>query len=71
MGCNWPICATTNQSDAAQTTDVRLAKRDEFDLNSRIGPVPENWMKGRELRREHFLPFVVGLEGKMMMRHNR
>ena len=46
---------------AARTTEVRLAKREEFDLNRGVWVVPEDRMKGREMHRVPLSPFVVGL----------
>ena len=56
---------------AARTTEVRLAKREEFDLNRGIWVVPEDRMKGREMHRVPLSPFVVGLVDKMMQSHNQ
>lgn len=56
---------------AARTTEVRLAKREEFDLNRGVWVVPEDRMKGREMHRVPLSPFVVGLVDKMMQSHNQ
>ena len=56
---------------AAWTTEVKLAKREEFDLNRGVWIVPEDRIKGREMHRVPLAPFVVGLVDKMMQSHNQ